>query len=175
MLAVGIDPSSGARSNIGYAIVDVENKRLILAKELTIPRSTDLRARIKGICAALAAEFKQLPSLDDDCMMFIESTVMMGKGGESLQRTIGAILAISPSSIPVEHVSNMQVKAFVGGTGRADKKEVAEGIHKFLNDKDIIFSLISAKRFDALDAIAIALTGYEKYVSKNGLPTARTK
>lgn len=167
MIVVGIDPTSGARSALGFAVIDTELQKILIAKEFSIAKTIDLRTRIKEIAAALVQEFKKLEAKGEDYHIFIESTVMMGKGGESLQRTIGAIMATSPAKRRFDHVSNMHVKVFVAGHGRGDKKEIAEGLKKFFPKDQLLLDLIASSRYDALDAIAIALTGVEIHVKKS--------
>lgn len=171
MLAFGLDPTSGARSAIGLCLISLETKEILFTRELKLAPTPDLRKRLKLLCHELAKAFKQAEEIalarNEDYNIFIESTVMMGKGGESLQRAIGAMLVLSPSHREVHHVSNMQIKAFVGGTGKADKREVAEGLKKYFPNCDTIFNLIASSRWDSTDAIAIAVTGMEKYVLQN--------
>lgn len=168
MIIIGIDPSTGSRSAVGFAVVDMTqpDKPVILkAVEFQIPKTVDLRPRLKHIAALVAKEFKELEAKDADYLITIESTVMQGKGGQSLQRAIGAILTISPSARRFEEVYPMSVKKHVTGIGKSgDKKAIAEGLKRIFSDKqslELIFNLTASSRWDTLDSIAIALTGYE--------------
>lgn len=168
MLVIGIDQSTGARSNIGFSIIDVTNMTIVGAKEFQASHEKDLRKRIKLVCSHLVKEFKDLEATGQDYSIFSEDYFMAGIGGRSLQRLNGAMLVVSPSSRMFEFISNMQVKQYIGGSGKADKKQVAEGLKKFFPKSiDLIQQLIVSSRWDALDSIAIALTGYEKYVKKS--------
>lgn len=164
-LVVAIDPSTGAKSALGFAVFDPNTKEIITVKEMVTP-AKDLRARIKELVLQLVKEFKKLDEAKIDYIVFIESTVMVGKGGESLQRIIGAIMTVVPSSKRFEHVSNMQIKAFVGGHGHAKKDQVAHGLFKFFPEDELLPGLITAHRYDALDALAVGVTGFEKYILK---------
>lgn len=164
-LVVGIDPSTGAKSALGFSIYDPNKNEIITLKELTFP-SSDFRKRLKGLIIQIVREFKRLDEYKYRYVVFIESTVMLGKGGESLQRMIGAIMAIIGSEIRVEHVSNMQIKSFVGGTGKADKEQVATGLLKFFPNDEFLMDMIRAHRYDALDSLAVGVTGFEKFVLK---------
>lgn len=171
MLVVGIDQSTGAKSNIGFSVIDLDSMTIIIAKEFQASREKDLRKRLKLVCAHLASEFKKLEEQQIDYAIFTEDYFMQGIGGRSLQRLNGAMMVISPSQRMFEFVSNMQVKQYISGSGKGDKKEVALGLIKFFHSNqesvDIINQLMVSSRYDALDAIAIALTGYEKYVQKS--------
>lgn len=167
-LVVGIDPATGARSALGFSIFDPNTEKILLAKEISNP-SKDLRTRIKSIVVQLVKEFKRLDENACNYVVFIESTVMLGKGGESLQRVIGAIMTIIPAGIQMEHVSNMQIKAFVGGTGKADKNQVAMGLINFFPEDPLLIDLIKAHRYDVLDSIAVGVTGLEKFILKTNI------
>jgi len=165
-LVVSIDPSTGARSDLGFSIYDPNTMEILTVKELKHPHP-DLRTRIKGLIVQLVKEFKKLDETGLDYVVFIESTVMRGKGGESLQRIIGAIMTIIPTGVRVEDVSNMQVKMYVAGHGHAKKDQVANGLIKFFPNEEIVKDMIRSHRYDALDSLAIGLTGFEKFIMKS--------
>lgn len=169
-IVIGIDPSTGSKSKCALVAFDPELGIILDVKEFGSP-SPDLRTRMKQIIIQLAAEFKFWEANQRPYAVFIESTVMQGKGGESLQRMIGAIMAIAPANRSFDHVSNMQIKAYVGRTGKADKEQVAEGLKKFFPNDPTLPDIIRAHRWDITDALAVGVTGYEKFVTKSILQT----
>lgn len=63
-------------------------------------------------------------------------------------------LCAAKQKIPIQNCSPLQVKMAVTGYGRADKKQVLEMVKRQL-------SLREAHKFDdAIDALAIAITGF---------------
>ncbi len=177
---IGFDPATGSSSKFGLALFEVEqdNKgfnvfpslKLLKAVELTAWGKKSVRDRIKAICAQVVSEVKKIEQIQDaTCALYIESFVMRGKGGETLQRLIGAVMTVTPSTFEFYEVSNMQVKAFVSGHGHGDKLAVAKGVLEKLENDEQVAELIRHSAFDALDACAIALTGFEQTYGKVGL------
>ena len=79
------------------------------------------------------------------------------------------MLSAGMHGVPIHEYTGPQVKLMVAGSGRADKKQVHEGVRKFLGtDGDRAAELMrpmagnkrSVKKFsdDAVDAVAIAIT-----------------
>lgn len=105
---------------------------------------------------------------DSRAVVAIESFVMQGKGGETLQRLIGATLNGLPRPIEIVEIQNTTVKAFSGGRGDSDKQAVGMGLRKYFDEDvrsvQIIEQLLSLSLFDQIDAIAIALAGLNKLV-----------
>ena len=104
---------------------------------------------------------------NEECLMVNESFVMRGKGGETLQRLIGAIYACSPDSFDIVEISNMRLKQYMGdtGSGKADKEAVARGVMNWFrakeNCKDAKFveQLMLDEKWDEVDSIALAIAG----------------
>lgn len=166
-LIIGIDPSSGAASALGICIIDSRNRKILDIDEiLPAGKYTSVEVRIRLI----ANKLKQILSkyyYYESALVATEFTIMKGKGGESLNRAIGAII----SSVPLEkdgwiwkNVQNTSVKLLVAGAGNAEKEAVALGTEKFfINDPpsiDIIKSLIKLEKWDIMDATAIGITAY---------------
>lgn len=173
-LAVGIDPTSGHTSKLGFAVIDIETMTIVDVKAFQAPKTPDLRARIKYLLLALSAEFKKLEELNQTYSIFFESTVMRGKGGESYQRAIGAMIAITPSHRPIYEVNNKSVKAYITGNGNAQKDEIGPALMAFIEDPRLV-DLIVGKRYDELDSIAIALAGYERNITREKLTSGKSK
>jgi Holliday junction resolvasome RuvABC endonuclease subunit len=168
---VGIDISSGARSSLGFAVVDMTSLQILHTNDFKPAATPDLRKRIKQIAAFLATEFKKLEAEEEDYIIIIESTVMQGIGGQSLQRAIGAAMLVCPAPRRLEFVYPMSVKKHVTGVGKgSDKKAIADGLKRVFSDKhslELIWNLTASSRWDMLDAVAIALTGWELHVEKS--------
>lgn len=167
-LVVGIDPSTGAKSALGFSVFDPNTQEILILKEMVYP-SPDLRTRMKGLILQIVRELKKLDEAKLNYVVFIESTVMRGKGGESLQRLIGAIMTIVGTGVQVNDVSNMQIKSFIGGTGKADKQQVATGLIKFFPKDELLLEMIRAHRYDALDSLGVGVTGFEKFILKSNV------
>lgn len=172
MKVIGLDITTGTRSNFGVAIVDftesTTNPRLIKAFDFATPKDTELRPRLKYIAAKLAGEFKALEELNEDYIIVIENTILPGKANQQLQRIVGAILTVSPRNRQVFEVYPTQVKLHITGEGKgSDKKKLANCLKKWFNSNELLFQLTASSRFDATDAIGIALTGWEIHVKKS--------
>ncbi len=166
-LIISLDPSSGSASALGICIIDSKLKKIIDIDEI-LPKgkytSVEVRIRLIGLAIkSILAKYYHYESV----LVATEYTVMKGRGGESLNRAIGAMIA----SLPLEkdgwqwkNIQNTTVKLLVAGTGSADKSQVAIGTENFFNhDQDsleIIRNLIKLEKWDILDAIAIGITGY---------------
>lgn len=166
MKVVGLDVTTGTRSNFGVAIVDFSksetNPELILAYDFPVTKSPDLRVRIKYIAAQLVAQFKKLEELDEPYLIVIENTILPGKANQQLQRVIGAILTVTSSKRQIIEVYPTQVKLHITGEGKGgDKKIVADALKKWFNSNEVLFQLTASKRYDATDAIGIAITGFK--------------
>lgn len=170
MKIVALDQSTGSRSDFGFCVVEMDTMDILVAKAIKIKKDPDLRKRIKLIAAHIAAEFKLLEQQGVDYAIFIEQYVMMGKGGESLQRLNGALMVVAPSNREMHFINNLQVKKFVTGSGKAEKRDIAMGLLEIFksnkNSVDLINNLMVGSNWDALDAIAIGVTGYEKIYAK---------
>lgn len=168
MKVIGLDITTGTRSNFGVAVVDfsenADQPKLIKAFDFATPKDKELRPRLKYIAAKLATEFKALEELNEPYIIVIENTILPGKANQQLQRIVGAILTVSPRNRLVFEVYPMQVKLHITGEGKgSDKKKLANCLKKWFNGNELLFQLTASSRFDATDAIGIAITGYKLY------------
>lgn len=164
---VGIDPSSGARSAIGLALIDLVDNKIMYTQSIMVPQNKDLRPRLKYIMSELIKFFKHIESFElEDYAIGYETTVMQGKGGQTLQRAIGAIIAVTPSNRPLFEISNMQMKLIAGGSGKADKKDIAESLKRIFPKSEILFNLTAGSHWDIIDAIGIGVATHEKHYKK---------
>lgn len=169
---VGIDPSSLSRSSLALSLIDMETKSIVYVNTLpNMASNTDLRLRLKCITKWLIGEFKKIEERDIDYAIGYEVTVMLGKGGESLNRAIGAILVALPSHRKYYEIFNTQMKVVAGGSGKADKKEIGNYLKDVIfkenkESRELLFNLIASSRFDSIDSIGIGVTAYEKFFTR---------
>jgi Holliday junction resolvasome RuvABC endonuclease subunit len=164
MIVVGVDPGSGVDSPTGIAIFDPEKLTIYLATTIS-SKSKSGEERAKDICTAFERRLTELvPYAEDGILVSFENFVMRGKGGQVLQRLIGALSSRVPKNFQTIHVYNTTVKKVVGGTGRADKEQVARGVGAYFSQHDnsyaLVHGLAAIKQYDILDAFAIGITGY---------------
>lgn len=80
-----------------------------------------------------------------------------------------ALLLAAKSGIPVAMHTPSEVKAAVTGSGRADKKQVAQMVKRLLKLKEI------PKPVDSTDALALAICHHWRGVGNARLATAKKK
>ncbi len=169
-LIVGIDPGTGRSSDSGFAIIDPE-RRVIHYTARFGSKAKMPHMLYQELCVLLKRHIQVATDMHDPNTIFAcETFVMRGKGGETLQRLIGAYM----SHVPVGHhfyeVFNTTVKRLVSGHGAGDKDDVAIGIAAWLkgaatpdqDSLDKVEELRHLKAFDELDAIAIAIACHEQ-------------
>lgn len=88
------------------------------------------------------------------------------------------MLSAGKHQVPIQEYTGLQVKLMVAGSGRSDKKQVHEGVRRFLAKKaggkarELLSPISGTKRSqkkfsdDAVDAIAIAICHVLKIVAK---------
>ena len=87
------------------------------------------------------------------------------------------MLSAGMRQIPIHEYTGLQVKLMVAGAGRADKKQVHDGVRKFLGkngqkSRELLRPMVGLKRSqkkfsdDATDAIAIAICHVLKLAAK---------
>jgi hypothetical protein len=155
-LVIGIDQSSGSRSKCGVCVFDPTEGLIIEAHGLTVENpKAPAWVRIRSIAKQLRAIFERYQ--DRTCEVRVEATVMRGKGGETLQRMVGAIIGRMPERFSLREVHNMSLKVHWCGRGSAEKSDMGEALLKeaYLNH-DYITKLIADQEWDVIDAICIA-------------------
>ena len=167
---LGIDPGLGVRSATGISIIDMDTYDIICDREIW---SEKKRQPINQKLIYLSNQFKQIVSEyqtweSSDMAVCIESFVMRGKSGQSLQRLIGSFLASTDHNNEILEVQNTKVKLAISGTGSGDKEQVGLGLIKWFSNKNkesemIIKDLLLLEKWDILDSIAIAISGYLYY------------
>lgn len=160
-LVLSIDPGSGVSSPTGIALFNPVTKDIIHTTNLyTQYKPTE--HRIKDITEQLSSLLNQLNG--ETYEVYIESFVMRGKGGETLQRLIGAFLSIIPFHIKIRFVQNTKVKLAMGQHGHADKLQVCQGVINWFATNSASYELLNKltqrQEFDIMDSLAIGVTGW---------------
>ncbi len=164
-LVIGIDPGSGVSSPTGFSVFNPETKEILYQGNIGT-RYKLLQHRIKDISDVLEAAIKDVTDNypKHNILVCIEYFVMMGKGGEVLNRLIGSFMGRLPYNVELLHVQNSTVKLKMAGHGHADKSLVAAGVASWFlsNDKSCkqIIGLTLANEYDILDSLAIGVTGW---------------
>lgn len=167
-ITLAVDPATGVSSPMGVAAFEGESKTILwtLALGASDKSKEHRRKRLSEVVALIAELYEERTNV----YFFIETFVMRGKGGETLQRLIGAVTAALPPTIPVEYVHNTKLKQQISGNGHASKREVADGVLGWFASNPAsaayVRNLISLRRWDETDALAIGIIGFLTHVSK---------
>lgn len=167
MLICGIDPTSGADSRLGMAAFNAKTLEIVVVDSAAphVKNKKDLRRRIQDLVESLVWFLNAASISNSINEIYMEKTVMRGKGGQSLERATGAFMAATPRSAKFDFVHNTTVKKIVGGSGKSEKHQVALGLLQYFGKNesscDKIQELIETQEWDAIDALAIAVAGYE--------------
>lgn len=162
-LIISIDPGSGISSPTGLTVFYPDTKDILYASNVTT-KFKQLAHRIKDISDQVESIFKEIEESSDglEVIVTIESFVMRGKGGETLQRLIGGFLSKTPYMFRIEHVQNSTIKKVLAGHGHADKASVAAGTLDYFAPNaeavKLINNLLKKQELDILDSLAIGVT-----------------
>lgn len=170
LLVMGIDPGTGVSSPTGVAVFDPLTRDVIYTTNL-FTKHRELQHRIKDISDQLEGIVTLLLQEEVTLCIFIESFVMRGKGGETLQRLIGSFMGRMPYEFLITHIQNVTVKKIVAGHGHAEKEEVAAGIALYFKGNTEVEKLVNRKEFDIIDALAIGVAGWE--IASGSLPSVK--
>lgn len=163
-LVVGIDPASGVSSPVGVAIFDPDSKEILAIEDVWPAKGArTLHQRLCSIYDQVSDILAAIPP-DERVYAYLENFVMRGRGGEQLARASGALIAAVPSHWEFDEVHNITLKALVGGSGKADKLGVADGVARYFEDctasHDRVLKIIKNKEFDKTDALAVGIAGW---------------
>jgi Holliday junction resolvasome RuvABC endonuclease subunit len=167
-LVIGLDPGTGSSSPTGFCLFDPTSLRIHYAANIETTKR-ELHHRIKEISDVLdtTLAFIAQDHPKRQLLVCIESFVMRGKGGETLQRLIGSFMGRVPYNATLLHVQNTKVKLFIAKHGHASKEDVGIGVLAYFSknkeSKDQIEHFLRNKEADIIDSLAIAATGWEVY------------
>lgn len=178
-LVIGIDPATGSTSDTGFSVFDTDTLDILYADKILTSKRL-LHHRIKEISDVLDLTLHDIDAAnpDKEIVVCIESFVIRGKGGESLQRIIGSFMGRVPYRFELTHAQNTTVKVALAGHGHADKMSVAVGLRDMFKEHnkksgEVIEGLILKREFDILDSLAIGVAGWQKLQSEREAPKVR--
>lgn len=174
MKILGIDPGT---ATTGYGMVHFDNQEFTLidfglistSKEL--PHGQRLDLIYKGISGLLEKYQPDVVSIE---RLFFATNALTAI---AVGQAIGVIkLAIHHHDVPAFDYAPMQVKLYVGGSGKADKKVMKETVKKMLSIRgsklnEVKDGKVSARKTnkthfdDAADALALAICHARKSVA----------
>lgn len=183
MIILGIDPGT---ATTGYGVIRIPND--ILGREFDygidlvdygyISTSKDLPMEKRLVILhhsleKIVDQFK--PDLISIEMLFFGANT---RTAISVGQARGVVmLSAGMRDIPIHEYTGLQVKLMVAGSGRSDKKQVHEGVRKFLGAngekcQELMTPMVGLKRSrkkfsdDAVDALAIAICHVLKLAAK---------
>lgn len=164
MIVMGVDPGTGVSSPTGVVVFDTQTK-LILLDEIIDGGKIQKERRARWIAGGLSECIDYINKGNMKLeLVAVETFVMRGKGGQTLQNLIGALEGRIPDDIKIQRVFNTTVKRLVAGNGDADKREVAAGVLKWFEgcpeSENEVRAMIEREKWDSTDALAIGIAGY---------------
>lgn len=159
-IILGVDVGSGIKSATGLAFFDPVGMTFE-TKEL---RPDDKKAPANERLRNIASKFSNCIFMEGFSIIAFESFMMRAKSGETLQRLIGALMAATTNEKIVE-IANTKIKQIIGGNGRSEKEEVANGLEAYFIKKnrssaEKVRALKNKQAWDSIDALAIAVSAY---------------
>ena len=169
MIVIGIDP---ATHTTGYARFNSETRRIY---ETCAIKSFHKKAddRIREISRAVfdLVDCKGYPPPET---LFIETTHFRQNRNtnDMYQQLCGAIVGVIGFEHKTQYVQNTTMKKVVGGSGKADKQQVAAGVLEYFapvtQSFQYVKQLIESERFDETDALGVGIAGCTEQEVKNG-------
>lgn len=182
MIILGIDPGT---ATTGYGLIrvpdDILNRQfnydidLIDYGIISTPKDTLMEKRLVQLHTQIEALLGQFnPDMIAIEMLFFGANT---RTAISVGQARGVVmLSAGLHNVPIHEYTGLQVKLMVAGAGRADKKQVHEGVRNFLGKKGQKSMELSKpmdgntrkKSFndDAADAVAIAICHVLKIAAK---------
>lgn len=182
MIILGIDPGT---ATTGYGLIRIPDDILTREYEYQIelidygyistPKDTLMEKRLVMLHHEMEDLFNRFqPDAIVIEMLFFGANT---RTAISVGQARGVVmLSAGMHNVPIHEYTGPQVKLMVAGTGRADKKQVHEGVRNFLGQHGEKFKELSSpavgntrkKTFndDAADAVAIAICHVLKLVAK---------
>lgn len=176
-IVIGCDPASGASSNTGFSAILVDTKEIICLEEIAPnDRFDTVDERIYTIAQKYANMLELFAACSsEEVLVCFEHFIMKGRGGEVLNRVIGAFLGHTRFS--THHIATTAVKKYISGTGLGDKEDVVKGLLRYYEGNKDALDLIEGVRDndDITDSLAIAIAGYDDYLKNSKIkPKKRT-
>lgn len=161
MIILGIDPGT---ATTGYGIIDQtkSQNRLVDFGVISTNKTLNDAQRLE----ILACDIRQLIKKHKPAAAGIEKLFFTTnqKTAMTVSQARGAILlTCQQDKLPIFEFTPLQVKSFICGYGKADKKQVQFMVKKILRLKS------PPKPDDAADALAVALCAAHFYIHRNTL------
>ena len=149
MRVLGVDPGL-TRCGIGVIDGSGSNLALVDLGVIRTPKESEIDQRLLALESELSAWIKRA---DPDVIAIerVFSQLNVKTAMATGQAAGVAILLAAKSGLPIALHTPSEVKAAVTGSGRADKKQVANMVKKILKLKDM------PKPVDTTDALALAI------------------
>jgi crossover junction endodeoxyribonuclease RuvC len=148
MKIIGIDPGT---ARMGYAVLELNSKPILLeANVITTPAEAEMPKRLK----ILYRELTDIVKTHDPDIMVVERLFFNTnvKTAMTVGQSRGVTLLVAANkNLKVSEYTALEAKVAITGYGRSTKKEMQEGVKKFLHLDGIV------KSDDANDAVAMAL------------------
>lgn len=158
MTILGIDPGTG-RCGYGVVRIDRSQPKLVAYDCLQYPAKMPIPQRLVEIereITWLIDKFKpQLVAVES---LFFNTNVTTAMQVAEARGVV--VLAAAKRHLPVQDCTPLQVKLNIVGYGRATKAQVAEMTKLQIGGQRL------TKLDDAVDAVAVAITGYHLYGTK---------
>lgn len=168
-MILAIDPGL---ANIGFAIIDNHNEKIILTKYLQTTSDDSTIERINQITSLVSSYIANYNIQH----IVLEELYSFGKKVYLLQvsQVIGAISQLSiQSNIPLHRVNPSHMKKIITDNGRAKKDEILESIIDILPDSQYN-QLINAENHE-IDAIGIGITYVRDFVNPDFMKKKKEK
>jgi crossover junction endodeoxyribonuclease RuvC len=149
MRILGIDPGTGI---LGFGVIDTGRKPVlidagVIRTKVHQAESERLAIIYDGLVEIIKATQPHILSVEK---LFFARNVTTAM---SVAQARGVVLLVAQQhKLPIYEYTPMQIKLFVTGYGKADKKQMQEMVRMLLNLNEI------PKPDDAADALAAALT-----------------
>jgi len=168
-MILSIDPGI---ANLGFAIIDNHNEKIILTKHLQTTSDDTINERLKQITSLVSS---YITNYNIQHIVFEELYVFGKKANISkVSQVIGAIRLLSiQNNIPLHLINPSHMKKIITDNGRAEKDEILESIIDILPDSQYN-QLINAENHE-IDAIGIGITYVRDFVNPDFMKKEKKK
>lgn len=172
-MILSIDPGI---ANLGFAIIDNHNEKIILTKHLQTTSDDSTIERINQITSLVSSYIANYNIQH----IVLEELYSFGKKVYLLQvsQVIGAISQLSiQSNIPLHRVNPSHMKKIITDNGKADKDEILGVIMPLIPEHmyQRIYTMPKKKKEHIIDAIGIGITYVRDFVNPDFLKKKKEK
>ena len=165
-LSIGIDLGFGVKSATAVSIIDQECV-LLHSFQVTPGLLKDEVEKLQYISRNVAHALKKYFGDDHkkhQITVTLETCVMQGKSGATMQRLLGAIVAALPQYMEIKYCHNMTLKKKITGSGLADKKQMGEAAiklaasYKARSTVEVLEKWLDRNDHDLMDSYCLAVS-----------------